>query len=880
MDDNNLSLDELIAQHPIEISRAIDKFLSEQRLIHFIEAFWHFVEPSVPFVSGWAVESICEHLEAVSSGEIKRLLINCPPGMMKSLSTNCFYPAWEWGPLNMPVERYVCASYTQSLTIRDNVRFKQVISSDLYKMLWGDRFGPSKEQNNLITVGNTKRGWKLATSISGVGTGMRGSRVILDDPNNVQDAESEAIRTSTNRWVLEVMPSRLQNLASDAIIIIQQRTHESDVSGVILDRDLGYSHLCIPMHFDSRRWCTTEIGWSDPRGLDDSGNPLIGADLEARDGELAFPERFSAKDVAMLERSLGEYACNPHEAPVLMDDLSLKPIGEVKSGDAIIGFEKNGPPPDMPELIAARKYKLVKTKVIRVFSSVKPVVKMTLDSGQVIRCTADHKWFRKARGQDRPEYLPANIGSPLVRVCPPILPVLTYDEQRMAGWLSGFFDGEGSVTTGKRKDTGFYHYNPSSQICFYQGAGRNLPLCEKLEEYLTYFGFEFSCRHYVRQDRKKPCEDGFFENRHYRLVNTGVREYQKFLHIIQPTKWRDRIIDAACKGKFREGYERVVSIEPDGEEMTYALETETGNYVVWGLASSNSAGQLEQIPVPRGGGIFKREWWNSFPPDDWPAPAPGEKPQMPKFSYICAALDTALTEKEENDYSALTVWGVWHSRENPKIPPRIVEDPNGMLRMGDNDQPKAMLMFGWQKRLHLYGPPEYKPEHMSEPQWNDPLMMAERQKSWGLMEWVIWTCKKFKVDNLLIEDKAAGHTVHQELARLNINQMWSTQLVDPRNQDKVARAYSIQHLFSNGVIYAPRLYNFTENAWRFPTWCEAIVNEMSAFPKAAHDDATDSSVYALRHLRDIGVLLRRDEAEMAFTEDLMWRGRQGALYEL
>src|SRR4030095_3616130 len=70
-------------------------------LIHFVRYFWHILEPKTRFVEGWPLEAICEHLEAVTFGEITKLLMNVPPGFMKSLLTDVLWPAWEWGPMNM-----------------------------------------------------------------------------------------------------------------------------------------------------------------------------------------------------------------------------------------------------------------------------------------------------------------------------------------------------------------------------------------------------------------------------------------------------------------------------------------------------------------------------------------------------------------------------------------------------------------------------------------------------------------------------------------------------------------------------------------------------------------------------------------------------------
>lgn len=295
------------------------KAAAEKSLLSFVGLLWPAVEPETPFVSGWVIEALCEHLEAVSNGELTRLLMNVPPGSTKSLVTSVFWPAWEWGPRRQPHLRYLCCAYASHLTTRDNRRFKRVLEDPLYQKFWGSVFQPQADMYSTIQVGNNKTGWKLASSVGGVGTGERADRVIIDDPNNPQEAESELIMRSTTTWFREVMPDRLNSLERSAIVVIQQRTHDLDVSGTILDLGLNYCHLSIPMMFDvGRKILPTDIGWIDPRALDDNGEllPTLYEDgtvepeseLAAMDGELAWPERFSATALAELQKEKGSYA--------------------------------------------------------------------------------------------------------------------------------------------------------------------------------------------------------------------------------------------------------------------------------------------------------------------------------------------------------------------------------------------------------------------------------------------------------------------------------------------------------------------------------------------------------------------------------------------
>ena len=85
-------------------------------------------------------------------------------------------------------------------------------------------------------IRNDKTGWILATSAGGEATG-RGDRLYLDDPNNVVDTESDTIRDKTNRWFTEAMTDRLNDILKSVIIVIQQRTHEDDVSGQIIAKN-------------------------------------------------------------------------------------------------------------------------------------------------------------------------------------------------------------------------------------------------------------------------------------------------------------------------------------------------------------------------------------------------------------------------------------------------------------------------------------------------------------------------------------------------------------------------------------------------------------------------------------------------------------------
>lgn len=257
-------------------------------LYEFAKNAWHVLEPGTEFIDNWHLRVICDHLQAVTEGKIKRLIINIPPRFMKSLLVSVIWPAWEWA--SNPGQRWLTASYAQPLAERDALKMRTLIDSPWYQARYGNVYCFRNDQNAKKRFENDKTGFRVSTSPGGMGTGEGGGRLVVDDPHSVLQVESDPVRKSTILWWDETMSSRYNDPRTGTAVIVMQRIHEADLTGHLLAKG-GWEHLCIPMEYDGVRR-STSLGEYDPR---------------TEEGQLLWPERFPRAEVEALKKDLGSY---------------------------------------------------------------------------------------------------------------------------------------------------------------------------------------------------------------------------------------------------------------------------------------------------------------------------------------------------------------------------------------------------------------------------------------------------------------------------------------------------------------------------------------------------------------------------------------------
>jgi len=271
----------------------IAAILAKKNLHSFLQyVAWPAVNGAVPYQDNWHIEAICEHLEAVASGQIKRLIINMPFRLLKSTIVSQAFPAWEW--LQRPNLQYLTASYAKDVAIRDAVASRRIIESDLYRHHYGHLFKMTTDQNVKSRYDNDKGGSRTISSTDGAATGFGGNRIIIDDPISAKDADSLIARQTAIEYWRGTASTRLNDAQNDAIIIVHQRLNEQDLTGYVLaeESEVGWEHLILPMRYEAASVKQTCIGYKDPR---------------TTEGELLFPDRLNESTVKKIEVTLGSY---------------------------------------------------------------------------------------------------------------------------------------------------------------------------------------------------------------------------------------------------------------------------------------------------------------------------------------------------------------------------------------------------------------------------------------------------------------------------------------------------------------------------------------------------------------------------------------------
>ncbi len=279
---------------------------ARENLADYGRLVWPLLNPRTPLVWNWHMDAICLHLEAVSRGQLKRLLIEVPPGHSKTSWVVQKWPTWEWR--THPHHRWGFASYGASLSVRDSIKRRMLIESPLYRAIMRPDWQLAADVRVKSSFKNSMQGEMTATSVGGAATGFHYDRLIIDDPLKASEAMSKALKSHVD-WYIETWSSRKRDGAAE--VVIMQRLHDRDLAGH-LEREGGWEVLRLPERYEPKLSRTTSIGWRDPR---------------TTPGELLNPRRFPEEEVNRIWKVLGprRASAQRQQSPTVGDGAVFKP---------------------------------------------------------------------------------------------------------------------------------------------------------------------------------------------------------------------------------------------------------------------------------------------------------------------------------------------------------------------------------------------------------------------------------------------------------------------------------------------------------------------------------------------------------------------------
>lgn len=274
---------------------------AEQSLFSFFVNAFPVMESRFQLDMNWHIGLMAEHLEAVFYGEIEKLVINVPTRYLKSQLCSTAFPAWCW--VQDERKKLLSWSYSLNLSIALSWKRRQLIESEWFKTYWGDRIRMASDQNMKSEYANTSGGEMKASSTGGSMTGSGCDIMVIDDPQNPQEASSDAEREKCIDFWTGTASSRFDNKKKKSCVLVMQRLHEKDLTGYFLNEYDDVVHLKVPNQAPEK------IVYTYPR----SGKILV-----YNEGEILHPSREDAKELAQAKKELGSYnyAAQRQQEPV------------------------------------------------------------------------------------------------------------------------------------------------------------------------------------------------------------------------------------------------------------------------------------------------------------------------------------------------------------------------------------------------------------------------------------------------------------------------------------------------------------------------------------------------------------------------------------
>lgn len=305
-------LEDLLIQVQIQKAR--------NSLSEFLRQGWYVLDKETPLDWSWHIQRLCDHVEAMLVDwdmatklnpdktrqnpdfvmRCQNLAINVPPGSLKSRILSVYAPAWMW--LRRPDWSVLALSANPAVADRDADLSKILIKSDWYQNTFQPDWKIRPDKDALRLFQNTEGGERITRGLDAAVVGIRANAILVDDPNDPKKISKPILYTVEQNW--KAAQSRLKDERTDLRMLIQQRVHDNDLTGILFrskETRQFWHHLSIPMEFEGDLKCVacevihreSFLGRVDPRTVV---------------GQVLHPERNPPHVLASKKAALGRLA--------------------------------------------------------------------------------------------------------------------------------------------------------------------------------------------------------------------------------------------------------------------------------------------------------------------------------------------------------------------------------------------------------------------------------------------------------------------------------------------------------------------------------------------------------------------------------------------
>lgn len=290
-----------------KLELALEREIYRKSLYEFYKVAFCQLHPGVDYDENWHAEYLCSVLQEEFERILRKekrdrdIIINVPFRSSKSVLTTIVFPVWCW--TIDPSKKFISVSYSGNLSLEHARRSRDLILSVWFQRLYAHLVRLKPDVAAASHYETTAMGMRKAVGTGGQITGSGADIIIVDDPQDPKKAASEVERQNTIDFYNHTLFSRLNEPDIGVRIIIQQRLHEQDLTGHLMDKKHGrpdeHRHICIPGELDKSVLSPPEL------------------EKYYKDG-LFWPTRFSVKVLNAYKKALGllQYAGQVGQRPV------------------------------------------------------------------------------------------------------------------------------------------------------------------------------------------------------------------------------------------------------------------------------------------------------------------------------------------------------------------------------------------------------------------------------------------------------------------------------------------------------------------------------------------------------------------------------------